>query len=169
MNFRSRTGCPAHISTARKTGADLGMRMAAALGRCLAYGRRAVLIGTDFPDLPHEVLIDAFENLDSGDDAEITLGPRGGRGLLPRRDETGTSRIFFAGIPWSTGEVFIAHDGESGRARGRDFAPPRMARRGRCGRYGGPERPPRESQRLARPAYAGISLLIRILRLRRNN
>ena len=88
-----------------QTGADIGARMAAALGRCLAFGRRAVLIGTDFPDLPHEVLIEAFEKLDCGDKPKITLGPAadGGYYLI------GMNRFLpeiFTGVPWSTGEVF---------------------------------------------------------------
>ena len=88
-----------------QTGADLGARMAAALGRCLAFGRRAVLIGTDFPDLPHEVLIDAFEKLECGDAPTVALGPAadGGYYLI------GMNRFLpeiFTGIPWSTGEVF---------------------------------------------------------------
>ena len=87
-----------------QTGADLGMRMSAALGRCLAFGRHAVLIGTDFPDLPHEVLGDAFEKLESGDEPKITLGPAadGGYYLI------GMNRFvpeIFSGIPWSTSEV----------------------------------------------------------------
>lgn len=87
-----------------QTGADIGARMAAALGRCLAFGRRAVLIGTDFPDLPHEVLFDAFEKLERGDEPKITLGPAadGGYYLI------GMNRFLpeiFTGIPWSTGEV----------------------------------------------------------------
>ena len=88
-----------------QTGADLGARMAAALGRCLAAGRNAVLIGTDFPDLPHEVLIDAFEKLACGNEPKITLGPAadGGYYLI------GMNRFLpeiFTGIPWSTSEVF---------------------------------------------------------------
>ena len=87
-----------------QTGADLGMRMSAALGRCLAFGRRAVLIGTDFPDLPHEVLSDAFESLASTNAPEITLGPAadGGYYLI------GMNRFapeIFTGVPWSTSEV----------------------------------------------------------------
>ncbi len=87
-----------------QTGADIGARMSAALGRCLAAGERAVLIGTDFPDLPHEVLFDAFENLTSKDEPRITLGPAadGGYYLI------GMSGFFpemFTGIPWSTSEV----------------------------------------------------------------
>ncbi len=88
-----------------QTGADIGARMAAAMGRCLAFGRNAVLIGTDFPDLPHEVLIDAFEKLDCGDEPTVALGPAadGGYYLI------GMNRFLpeiFTGIPWSTGEVF---------------------------------------------------------------
>lgn len=87
-----------------QTGADLGARMAAALGRCLAFGRRAVLIGTDFPDLPHEILIDAFEKLEHENDPALTLGPAadGGYYLI------GMNRFvpeIFTGIPWSTSEV----------------------------------------------------------------
>lgn len=88
-----------------QTGADLGMRMAAALGRCLAFARNAVLIGTDFPDLPHEVLIEAFEKLECGDEPTVALGPAadGGYYLI------GMNRFvpeIFTGIPWSTSEVF---------------------------------------------------------------
>lgn len=88
-----------------QTGADLGARMAAALGRCLVAGRNAVLIGTDFPDLPHEVLIDAFEKLECGDEPTVALGPAadGGYYLI------GMNRFLpeiFTGIPWSTSEVF---------------------------------------------------------------
>lgn len=87
-----------------QTGADLGARMAAALGRCVAAGRNAVLIGTDFPDLPHEVLVDAFEKLACGDEPKIAIGPAadGGYYLI------GMNRFLpeiFTGIPWSTGEV----------------------------------------------------------------
>lgn len=87
-----------------QTGADLGARMAAALGRCLAFGRRAVLIGTDFPDLPHEILIEAFEKLERENDPALTLGPAadGGYYLI------GMNRFLpeiFTGIPWSTSEV----------------------------------------------------------------
>ena len=87
-----------------QTGADIGARMAAALGRCLAAGERAVLIGTDFPDLPGEILLDAFMKLESADEALLTLGPAadGGYYLI------GMSGFFpemFTGIPWSTSEV----------------------------------------------------------------
>ena len=87
-----------------QTGANLGARMAAALGRCLAAGRRAVLIGTDFPDLPHDILLDAFQSLENTDEPRLTLGPAadGGYYLI------GMNRFFpkiFADIPWSTSEA----------------------------------------------------------------
>ena len=63
-----------------------------------------MLIGTDFPDLPHEVLLEAFEKLEREDAPRITLGPAadGGYYLI------GMNRFvpeIFSGIPWSTSEV----------------------------------------------------------------
>ena len=63
-----------------------------------------MLIGTDFPDLPHEILTEAFERLESGDAPTVALGPAadGGYYLI------GMNRFapeIFSGIPWSTGEV----------------------------------------------------------------
>ena len=87
-----------------QTGADLGARMAAALGRCLTAGRRAVLIGTDFPDLPNDVLLEAFRNLDSGDDPKITLGPAADGGYYLIGMKRFVPEIFID-IPWSTNEV----------------------------------------------------------------
>ena len=87
-----------------QTGADLGARMSAALGRCLAFGRHAVLIGTDFPDLPHHVLLEAFQNLESADQPKITLGPAADGGYYL----VGMNRFapgIFTGIPWSTSDV----------------------------------------------------------------
>ncbi len=87
-----------------QTGANLGERMAAALGRCLVSGMRAVLIGTDFPDLPHGVLARAFESLESADAPCVALGPAadGGYYLI------GMNRFrpeIFGDIPWSTRAV----------------------------------------------------------------
>ena len=87
-----------------QTGADLGARMAAALGRCLVSGRRAVLIGTDFPDLPDDVLFGAFEKLESRDGPEITLGPAADGGYYLIGMKRFVPEIFID-IPWSTNEV----------------------------------------------------------------
>ena len=87
-----------------QSGADLGARMSAALGRCMTSGGHAVLIGTDFPDLPHDVLKEAFEKLESENAPALAIGPAadGGYYLI------GMRRFLpeiFTGIPWSTSEV----------------------------------------------------------------
>ena len=87
-----------------QTGTDIGARMAAALGRCLASGKRAVLIGTDFPDLPHQILLDAFDKLERVDEPTVALGPAADGGYYL----VGMNRFvpdIFTGIPWSTNEV----------------------------------------------------------------
>jgi rSAM/selenodomain-associated transferase 1 len=93
-----------------QTGADLGSRMAAALGRRLAWGGHAVLIGTDFPDLPPEIPLAAFEALermarDSPSNAIIGPASDGGYYLM------GLSRPvpeIFTSVEWGTDRVFEA-------------------------------------------------------------
>ena len=90
-------------------GADLGARMAAALERALAGGGAAVLIGTDFPDLPARILADAFDALaaPSSKPVRAAIGPAGDGGYYliglsaPRRE-------IFEGIAWGTEGVFDA-------------------------------------------------------------
>ncbi len=89
-----------------QTGANLGQRMAAALGRRLAHYSRAVLIGTDFPDLPPEIIIEAFDTLTSSDNA-AALGPArdGGYYLI------GLNHLkpgIFSNIKWGGPGVFEA-------------------------------------------------------------
>ena len=89
-----------------QTGANLGQRMAAALGRRLAQGANAVLIGTDFPDLPPKIIIGAFDTLTLSDNAAV-LGPArdGGYYLI------GMGRLkpgVFSGIEWGGAGVFEA-------------------------------------------------------------
>jgi rSAM/selenodomain-associated transferase 1 len=59
---------------------DLGARMAAALGRRIAYCGRAVLMGTDFPDLPPEIAAKSLESLEEMENSKpgsrcAVLGP----------------------------------------------------------------------------------------------
>ncbi|MEO8538651.1 MAG: TIGR04282 family arsenosugar biosynthesis glycosyltransferase [bacterium] len=80
---------------------DLGQRIASAVATALDCSGRAVLIGTDTPDLPSALVADAFRALD---DADLVLGPAddGGFYLL------GTSRPLnglFDGVAWSTATV----------------------------------------------------------------
>jgi hypothetical protein len=83
-------------------GADLGERLANALGRQFDLGyRRAVIMNSDGPTLPLACLEEAFLGLDG---ADVTLGPGhdGGYYLI------GMKRLYpelFQGIMWSTEQV----------------------------------------------------------------
>lgn len=92
-----------------QAGADLGARMASALERALMESAAAVLIGTDFPDLPARILADAFDALaaPSSKPVRAAIGPAGDGGYYliglsaPRRE-------IFEGIAWGTEGVFDA-------------------------------------------------------------
>ncbi len=99
-----------------QTGSNLGARMAAALGRRLvsggkAPGGHAVLIGTDFPDLPPEIPLAAFEALErmeresSKDTPCAVLGPSsdGGYYLIGLNRPAPAA---FSGVEWGTDRVF---------------------------------------------------------------
>lgn len=80
---------------------DLGARIDGALRAALVQSRAAVLIGSDTPDLPRELIVDAFAALES---ADIALGPAsdGGFTLIGvRRWWPG----LFDSVEWSTDTV----------------------------------------------------------------
>lgn len=85
-----------------QVGADLGQRLANALGHHFDLGyRRAVIMNSDGPTLPLACLEEAFAGLDG---ADVTLGPGhdGGYYLI------GMKRLhaeLFQGIDWSTERV----------------------------------------------------------------
>ncbi len=82
---------------------DLGERMADAFRRAFAAGAsRAVIIGSDCPELSGEHLAEAFGALSNGD---VVLGPTpdGGYYLLGLRH---FHEALFKGIAWSTPAVF---------------------------------------------------------------
>lgn len=88
-----------------QAGADLGTRMSNAFQRVFGQGTlRAVLIGSDFPDLPAEIINQAFSSLQAND---AVIGPAkdGGYYLIGFRHEAFLSRVF-EGVSWSTAEVF---------------------------------------------------------------
>ncbi len=87
-----------------QTGADIGARMSAALGRCLATGDRAVLIGTDFPDLPVEILLDAFMKLECGGESQVVLGPASDGGYYLIGMNRFVPKIFID-VPWSVSDT----------------------------------------------------------------
>jgi rSAM/selenodomain-associated transferase 1 len=86
-------------------GSDLGQKMKNALARAFEEGfSRAILIGSDLPDLPVDYLIEALQSLESH---HAVIGPSsdGGYYLI------GFSKAHFLpdafeGISWSTGKVF---------------------------------------------------------------
>lgn len=83
-------------------GADLGARMAHAIGQALDEAAQAVLIGSDIPGLRAEMLEEAFAALDTHD---FVLGPAtdGGYYLIGMRQPQPT---VFENIEWSTATVF---------------------------------------------------------------
>lgn len=86
-------------------GEGLGEKMAAAFETSFAAGyRRAVLIGTDFPDLPSGIVTDALDALRRRD---AVIGPAndGGYYLIGLRFDTFSPELF-RGITWSTDQVF---------------------------------------------------------------
>lgn len=85
-------------------GDDLGERMANALARAFRAGfRRAILVGTDLPDLPSSIVVRAFDALAR---TGVVLGPArdGGYYLIGFCAETFT-RDVFRDIPWSENAV----------------------------------------------------------------
>ncbi|WP_321494325.1 TIGR04282 family arsenosugar biosynthesis glycosyltransferase [uncultured Desulfobacter sp.] len=86
-------------------GATLGDKMANALAETFAAGfERAVLIGSDLPDLPPGIIDTAFKGLDQ---CSAAIGPSrdGGYYLIGFTAIGFTPRIFH-GIPWGTDQVF---------------------------------------------------------------
>ncbi len=90
-----------------QAGADLGARMAAAIGDELADGASAVvLVGTDSPTLPCAYLQRAAAWL--GDGAEVVLGPAADGGYYLVGARRPLPQLFAAGISWGTPQVLPA-------------------------------------------------------------
>lgn len=87
-----------------QTGGDLGERMKNAFEKCITDGfEKAILIGSDIPDLPREIVEEAFAFLET---FEAVIGPAhdGGYYLIGFRAAT-FLRDPFSGVLWSTGDV----------------------------------------------------------------
>ena len=85
-------------------GGDLGRRMAHAFRTAFFRGvGRALLVGTDIPDLPRTHIAQAFAGLDS---RSSVIGPTldGGYYLIGFRSD-GFAESVFDGIPWGTDRV----------------------------------------------------------------
>ena len=86
---------------------DLGARMAAAFGRAFARGAaKALLVGSDLPDLPPEILTAASQLLDDHD-AVLGSNPDGGYHLIGFTLH-GFAPHVFEDVPWSTPGVLAA-------------------------------------------------------------
>ena len=94
------------ITCLPQAGADLGQRMFSALAQALSGCARAVLIGSDFPDIPSVLLKEAFEGLRTRD---VVIGPAadGGYYLIGFRPATLIDAPF-SGVEWGAPGVFDA-------------------------------------------------------------
>jgi hypothetical protein len=85
-------------------GNSLGERMYAAFRSVFHGCRRAVLIGTDMPDLPPSLVEEAFRSLETHD---AVIGPAfdGGYYLIGLSSDSLSSDLF-QGLPWGSALVF---------------------------------------------------------------
>lgn len=81
---------------------DLGKRMAEAFSVTLAEQEKAIIIGSDCPEITTEIIEDAYDRLDL---ADVVIGPTldGGYYLLGMKAE---HRFLFENMAWSTETVF---------------------------------------------------------------
>ncbi|TGK24430.1 glycosyltransferase [Leptospira yasudae] len=91
------------VSAHLQSGEDLGFRMSNAFSETFSQGaQKAVIIGSDCPDLETKHIREAFSALDQSD---VVLGPAldGGYYLLGLKSHL--PEIFYE-VPWSTDRVF---------------------------------------------------------------
>lgn len=94
------------ITRRAQKGDDLGARMHDALVSTLAAHDRALVVGTDCPDIDGAYVAAAFDALDG---ADVVLGPAedGGYGLVGARRAAGRRLLaLFTDMPWGTDRVF---------------------------------------------------------------
>lgn len=93
----------ASFTYVQQTGDDLGKRMHNAFATIFQNGiQKAIIIGTDIPDLSSDILRQAFSKLETDD---IVIGPSSDGGYYL----VGMKRLYselFTDIPWSTEHVF---------------------------------------------------------------
>lgn len=83
-------------------GNDLGARMHGAFASALASCSRAILVGSDCPDLDYSDIQTAMQQLQNGHDAVIGPAHDGGYYLLGLRQPL---PALFADMPWGTDKV----------------------------------------------------------------
>lgn len=90
----------------QQTDGDLGERMLGALTDALERAPKAVIVGSDCPDIDAAYVAGACERLDRSD---VVIGPAedGGYGLIgARRDVVAALPALFRGMSWGTATVF---------------------------------------------------------------
>lgn len=96
-----------HLTLHAQCSGDLGMKMLDAFTRSFADGaERVVVIGTDSPTLPENVLNAAFDDLH---EVDVVIGPSvdGGYYLIGLRAQAfDTATLLFDSITWSGADVF---------------------------------------------------------------
>ena len=104
MEIRQRFGVRFYYSP--QEGEGLGERMEKAFQSCFAKGFVAtLLIGSDFPDLTAEVIEQAFQALENGQDAVVGPACDGGYYLIGFSSATFDPAVF-NGMPWGENSVF---------------------------------------------------------------
>jgi len=105
-----------HEKFIAQTGSDVGQRMDNAIRYLLENGaEKAVITGTDIPDLTNRIVMQAFEILDH---ADVVVGPAHDGGYYLIGMKSPMSELF-CNIPWSTRNVFsetvrtLKHAGKS--------------------------------------------------------
>lgn len=81
---------------------DLGMKLAAAFDEGLRRFERVVVIGSDLPTLPLELVIAAFNALE---EASMSIGPANDGGYYAIGAARGEAPLF-DGVRWSTADAF---------------------------------------------------------------
>lgn len=93
------------LSYIPQAGKDLGERMHNAFCQCFSDGfQSVVVIGSDSPDLPQQIIKEAFQSLE---DSDAVIGPAydGGYYLIGFNTESFTPEAF-KGIKWGDDDVF---------------------------------------------------------------
>jgi hypothetical protein len=104
LDIRQRFG--SRFSYTPQEGTGLGERMERAFHACFAKGFAAtLLIGSDFPDLTAEVIEQAFQALENGQDAVVGPAFDGGYYLIGFRAVTFAPAVFKE-MPWGENTIF---------------------------------------------------------------
>lgn len=95
-------------------GNDLGERLINAFAEVFALGFESIIaIGGDSPTLPAEMILEAFDSLESEDEVVVVPAEDDGYCLIGMRK---LHQQIFQNIPWSTGGVMAATEAQAKKA-----------------------------------------------------